>query len=130
MADFALAQNAHLDCGSFDIVIRQAALHNEEFRAAAATFAVNNKKKSLVSDKKSMTGNFDDDVRLVIEGIIVGWGDRPMLDDDGEVIEANSENLFEIFTSSREGKILFNKIMQAATNEDMFKVTEEDLGNS
>jgi hypothetical protein len=126
---FNLADYVDLNCGDFDVKIKAAAMHNEGFRAAVAKRAVVAKKKSLAVDKDTITGNFEEDVKLFIEEIIVGWGDRPLMDDNGKEVEANAENLFELFTSTKQGRILFSKIHIASVDDELFKVTEEDLKN-
>lgn len=129
LSKFDLAEYIHMDCGSFDICLRQAALHNEEWRAKIAQKALDAQKKSLVPQRGTLTGSFDADVELFIECIILGWGDRPMEDDDGEEIEASPENLREIFHSGREGKILFSKIQMAAVDDQLFVLTEAERKN-
>ena len=130
LSGFDLAEFVELDCGKFDIRIRQAAMHNEEFRSAVAKQALAAKKKSLVVQKGTLTGSLEQDVELFVQHVIDGWGERPLVDDDGEVVEASQENLRYLFTSSREGKVLFGKIQTAAVDDTLFAVTEDDLKNS
>ncbi|AAT69478.1 gp80 [Alphaproteobacteria phage PhiJL001] len=129
LSGYDLAEYVNLDCGAFDLKIQQAAIHNEKFRAAIAKKALIAKKKSLIPDQGSMTGSFEQDVELFIDNVILGWGTRPLIDDDGEPVAFNRENLVEIFTGSREGRILFGKIQSAAVDDTVFAIKEEDLGN-
>jgi len=129
LADFDLAEYVELDCGSFDIKIKQAAIHNEEFRAAVAKKALSAKKKSLVPDAGTLTGNYEEDVALFVENVLVGWGARPLKDDDGKEIPGTPENFTELFTSTRQGKILFGKIQTSAVDDELFAIKDEDLKN-
>lgn len=130
LSGFDLAEAVELDCGSFDILIRQAAIHNEGFRAAVAKRALAAKKRSLVPDQGSLTGSFEEDVELFIENILQDWGTRPLKDDDGKKVDFTPENLRTIFTGSRQGKILFTKIQTAAIDDQLFAIREDDLKNS
>lgn len=130
LSAFNLAETVDLDCGTFEIRIRQAALHNDDFRAAVAARALRAKKKSLVPEKGTMTGSFDEDVELFLDNVIVGWGDKPLKDDDGNTVPYTTEVGREMFTSTRQGKILFSKVQTAATDDQMFVIKDEDLGNS
>ncbi len=129
LSNFDLAEFVDLDCGTFDIKIQQAAIHNEKFRAAIAKRALQAKKTSLVTNGTSLTGSFDQDVELFIEHVLISWGERPLLDDDGKEVPFTADNLREIFTSSREGKILFGKIQTAAVSDEVFAITDEDAKN-
>ncbi len=126
---FELAEFSDLDCGSFDIRIRQAAVHSESFRAAIAKRTLASRRKSIVPDKGSMTGSFEQDVELFLEAIVVGWGKRPLAEDDGKVVEYTVDVGRELFTSTDEGKVLFGKVMQNAVADDVFLITEEDRKN-
>lgn len=128
LSNFDTADEIELKCGTFDIVIRQAALHNEKFRAAIAKRALKAKKKSLVVEQGTLTGNFEQDVALFVDVLIVGWGKRPLKDDNKKVVPCNRENLTELFTGSKQGKVLFSRIQVAAVDDELFLVTEEDLG--
>lgn len=128
MASFDVADLVDLDCGSFDIKIRQAAIHNEDFRAAIARKALQAKKKRLVSDPGSLTGAHEEDVELFIETIFLSWGKRPMLDDDKNPVDFTPENLREIF-NTKQGKVLFGRIQTAAVDDQLFAIKDSDLGN-
>lgn len=130
LAGFDLAEQVELDCGTFDLLIQQAAVHNEAFRSAIAQKALAGKKKSLVVQKGTLTGSFEQDVALFAEHVVLGWGARPLIDDDGEPVPFSKENIIEIFTSSREGRVLFGKVQAAAVDDQVFAIREEDLGNS
>ncbi len=127
---FEMAVHADLDCGSFDIRIKQAAVHSEDFRAAVASRTIVSRRKKIVPEKGSMTGSFEDDVELFLDAVVVGWGKRPLTDDEGEVIEYTTGVGRELFTSTKEGKVLFGKVMQNAVSDDVFVITEEDRKNS
>jgi hypothetical protein len=127
---FDLAEFADLNCGEFDIRIRQAAVHNEGFRAAVAKRSMAAKRKSLVPDKGSLTGNFEQDVELFCEMIVVGWGKRALTDDDGNEVAWSRDVGYEMFTSTQEGKVLFGKVMQNAVSDEVFAITEADTKNS
>lgn len=129
LSSFDLAEYAQLDCGAFDLTIRQAAVHNDSFRAAIAEKALAAKKKSLAINRGTLTGSFEQDVSLFVEFIIVGWGDRPLMDDDGNPVEFTKENITEIFTSTRQGRVLFGKVQAAAVDDKTFLITEEDAKN-
>ena len=128
LAGFDLAEFVELDCGTFDLKIQQAAIHNEEFRAAIAKKALNAKKKSLVIQKGTLTGSLEEDMALFIEHVMKGWGERPLKDDADKVVEFTPENLRELF-SSRQGKILFGKIQAAAVDDQLFAISEDDIKN-
>jgi len=130
LSGFDLAEYVELDCGTFDVKIQQAAIHNEKFRAAVAAKSLAGKKKSLVVQKGTVTGSFEQDIELFIDHVIVGWGMRPLRDNDGSEVEFNADNLREIFTGSREGRVLFGKIQAAAVDDTVFAITQEDEGNS
>ena len=130
LAAFEMADAVDLDCGDFDIRIRQAALHNEEFRAAVAKRTMRAKRTSIVPATGTLTGNFNEDVRLFCDLIVLGWGDRPLMDDDGEPVAYSPQVGFELFTDTKEGKVLFGKVQQAAVADDLFVITEEDRKNS
>lgn len=130
LAAFDMADFVDLDCGTFDIRIRQAALHNERFRAAVAKRTMKAKRQNLVPDKGSMTGNFEQDVDLFLDVVVEGWGERPLVDDDGEQVPYSKEVGRELFTTTQKGKVLFGKVMQAAVQDDLFSLQEEDRGNS
>ena len=129
LGGFKTAEVVDLDCGDYDIAIRQVAFHNRNFRASVAGSMLAQKKKTLRRDPGTMTGSEDGDVKFYIEHIIVGWGARPMKDDDGMSIEPTPENFFEIFTSSPEGRVLFGKIQEASADEQLFQIREDDLKN-
>ena len=129
LAGFDLAEQVELDCGTFDLLIQQAAVHNESFRAAVAQKALAGKKKSLVVQKGTLTGSFEQDVELFAEHVVVGWGERPLKDDEGNEVPFNKSNLVELFTSSRAGRVLFGKVQAAAVDDQLFAITEDDLGN-
>lgn len=130
LAPFELADQVSLDCGTFDIMICQAATHNEDFRAAVAKRSMFAKRRSLVPEKGSLTGSFDQDVELFCDLIIKGWGERPLRDDDGAVVPWTKANGIELFTAEKEGKVLFSKVLTAAVDDEMFTIREEDKGNS
>lgn len=130
LASFELADIVELNCGKFDVAIAQAAVHNEQFRAAVAKRTMQTRRKSLVPEQGSLTGSFENDVELFCELIIKGWGKRPLMDNDGKKVVWSQAIGYELFTASKEGKVLFGKIMQAAVSDEMFIVTEEDRGNS
>jgi len=128
LTGFDMADTAELDCGEFDIVIRQAAIHNETFRASVVKHTMAAKKKSLVVKEGTTTGSYEQDVNLFIEHVLVGWGERPFKV-RGVAMPWTSENLQMMF-STRKGKVLFSKIQLAAVEEKLFVIREEDLGNS
>lgn len=130
LAGYELADLVDLNCGTFDIRICQAAVHNEDFRAAVAKRSMAAKRRSLMPEKGSITGNFVEDVELFVDLIIKGWGDRPLMDDDGEVVPWTKANGMALFTSSKKGKVLFSKVMVAATEDELFLLRDEDRGNS
>ncbi len=131
MSKFDLAEQIELDCGDFDIVCRQAALHNADFKAAVARRQLQRNKSKLSPEPGSQTGSFETDVQLYIESVFVSWGERPLKDDDGEVVPFSSENLLELFTKTGDaGRVLFGKIQLATADEAMFSISEATLGNS
>ncbi len=130
LAAFELADMVDLNCGSFDIRIRQAALHNEEFRASVAKRSMSARKKTLVPEKGSLTGHFESDVDLFLDVVVAGWGERPLKNDDDRVVKYSKEVGRELFTSSKEGRVLFSKVMAAAIDDELFVIREEDRGNS
>lgn len=130
LAAFELADIVELNCGTFDINITQAAVHNESFRAAVSKRAMAAKRKSLVPDQGTLTGSLEQDVELFCELIVQGWGKRPLKDDDGKVIPWSRDVGYELFTSTKQGKVLFGKVQQAAISDEMFLIGEEDKGNS
>ena len=130
LKSFQLADYVDLDCGTFDLQVRQAAFHNDRFRAKAAQRALAAKKKSLVNDESTLTGNIEEDMKLLCEDLIVGWGTRPLRDDDGNEIEYSPVVMMEIFRMGAEGKVLFGKIQAAVADETNFAITDKDLGNS
>jgi hypothetical protein len=129
LADFDLADYCDIDCGKFDIRIRQAAIHNEDFRAAVSKRAMAAKRKSLVPDRGAMTGSYKEDVKLFLDLIIQGWGDHPMKDDNGKDVVWTKEFGYEMFTTLQAGRVLFGKIMKAATEDEMFMIAPDDMGN-
>jgi len=131
LSAFTLSKTAVLDCGEFNIRIRQAAIHNEEFKVAVTKRALRAKKHSLVPTPGTMTGNFDEDVSLIVDTVMVGWGDKPLTDDEGKVLEYTPELATVLFTSTDQGKVLFNKVVQAAMADATFAGQKDDgLGNS
>lgn len=130
LSGFDLAEFVELDCGSFDLKIQQAAVHNESFRSAVAKKALAAKKKSLVVQKGTLTGSLEQDVALFADHVVVGWGARPLMDDDGKEVPFNRDNIIELFTSSREGRVLFGKVQAAAVDDALFAIREEDSKNS
>ncbi len=131
LAGFDLAEFVDLDCGSFEIRIKQAAIHNDQFRAAITKRSLAAKKKSLVPDQGTMTGSLEEDVNLFIENVVVGWSDeKPLKDNEGKVVKATPDNLRELFLGSREGKILFGKVQTAAVDDSLFAMDEADVKNS
>lgn len=130
LAAFETADYADLDCGTFDVRVRQAAVHNEKFRAAVASRTMAAKRKSLVPEKGSMTGSFDQDVELFLDAVIVGWGERPLTDDDGKEVEYSRDFARGLFVGDKRGRALFGKIMQAAVSDQVFALDEADEGNS
>lgn len=129
LAGFNLAEEVELDCGIFDVVIRQAAVHNEAFRAAITQKTIEGKKRSLTAQKGSITGTYEQDVELFIDHVLISWGKRPLVDDNGNTVPFVPANLRELFTGSRAGRVLFAKIQAAAVDDQMFAVTDADLGN-
>jgi hypothetical protein len=130
LSQFELADAVDLNCGAFDIRIQQAAVHNEAFRAAVAKRSMSAKRRSIVPVRGTLTGDFNEDVRLFCDLIVLGWGERPLMDDDGVAVVWNKDTGFELFTSTKEGRVLFGKVMQAAVSDEMFTISEEDSGNS
>lgn len=131
LSGFNLAEFVDLNCGTFEIRIVQAAIHNEKFRAAITKRSLAAKKKSLVPDQGTLTGSLEEDVNLFIENVILGWSDeKPLMDDDGNLVESTPENLRELFLGSKEGKVLFGKVQAAAVDDSMFALSEEDEGKS
>lgn len=127
---FSMADFADIDCGDFEIRIKQAAVHNDDFRAAVAARSMRAKRKSIVPEKGSLTGSFDEDVELFLDAVIEGWGERPLTDDDGKPVKYTRKVGLELFTEQgKEGRVLFSKIMQAAVSDEMFLIGEEDRGN-
>jgi len=130
MSTFDMADTITLDCGLFDLRIRQAALHNEEFKAAVTKRSLAAKKKSAVPDQNTMTGSYEEDVKLFVENIIEGWGKKPLVDDDGKEVKATPENLVALFTTTgKNGVYLFSKLQMAAVDDGLFALSEEDMGN-
>lgn len=130
LSAFDMADFVDLDCGSFEIRIAQAAIHNDDFRAAIAKRSLAAKKKSLVPDQGTMTGSLEEDVNLFIDNVVIGWSDdKPLIDNNGDEVPATPENLRELFLSSREGKVLFGKIQTAAVDDTLFAISETDKGN-
>ena len=128
---YDLAEEMELDCGVFDLVIRQAAMHNERFKAAVTRRALQRKRKSLVVEEGTITGGFEDDVEVYIETILVRWGTRPLRDKNGEEVLFNADNLRALFKrQGHRGRVLFGKIVESASTESAFKIEEKDLGNS
>lgn len=139
LSKFDLADEVDLNCGDFDLRCRQAAVHNEDFRAAVTQRAQRVRRKTLVPTQGTLTGSFEEDVALFCEKVILGWGERPLKDDDGKVVKWTKEVGMELFGAVahpdsdpavvRQGKVLFGKVMQGTTSDDLFIVREEDLGN-
>lgn len=139
MAKFDLAEFVDLDCGDFELRITQAAIHNEEFRTNVSKRALAAKRKSVVPDLGTMTGSYEEDVKLFVDLIIKGWGQKkPLKDDDGNVIPYSKAVAMELFGIGdgideklrRQGKVLFGKVMQAAIDDKMFALSEDDTKNS
>lgn len=129
MAAFDLSETAELNCGTFDIVIRQAAAHNTAFKAAVQKKALKAKKKSLAVVQGTVTGSEETDQELLIETVIVGWGERPLCDDAGNPVPFSAEVLMAMF-ATKPGKVLYSKIMEAAMRDDTFSIAQVDVGNS
>lgn len=130
MSTFDMAETIILDCGSFDLRIKQAAMHNETFKAAVAKRSLAAKKKSAVPDSNTMTGDYEEDVKLFVECIIEGWGKKPLKDDDGKEVKDTPENLVALFTTTgKNGVYLFGKVQIAAVDDALFAVNDADVGN-
>ncbi len=132
LTGFFRADTAIIDCGPFDVEIKQAANHNDSFRAATTARMLGNNNKRAVASGRSASlsaGDYADDVELFIDELFVGWGPRPMKDDSGKDVPTDKETLRSIFMSGKAGKVFFNKLQAAALSDDVFKVTDEDLGN-
>lgn len=130
MSTFDMADTIILDCGDFDLRISQAAMHNEQFKAAVAKRTLSAKKKSAVPDQNTMTGSYEEDVILFVQNVIEGWGKKPLIDDDGNEVEATEENLVELFTKTgKNGRYLFGKVQMAAVDDALFALKSTDLGN-
>lgn len=127
---FNLAEYVDLDCGTFDVKIRQAAVHNDGFRAAVAKKALAAKRKSLAPDPNTITGRLEDDMELICHYVIQGWGTRPLCDDDGKEVDYSPDVMLEIFKSGTAGKTLYGKISMAAVDESLFVISDDDLKNS
>ncbi len=56
----------------------------------------------------------------------IGWGKRPLADDDDKVVEYTVDVGRELFTATDQGKVLFGKVMQNAVSDEVFLITEED----
>jgi hypothetical protein len=98
-------------------------------KAEISRIALRSKKTSIVSSPTSLTGSEEGDIEFFIKFIIVGWGEKPLKDDDGVEVPCTPENLKEIFTSSQEGRILFDKIKIASMDDAMFAVSDTDTKN-
>ena len=129
MRGFRMAKEVELDCGDFDIVIKQVAFHNPDFKAALTATVMEMRKKTVSREAGTITGTQEGDMLFYINNIVVSWGKRPMRDDDDNIIDCNTENLLEIF-STEEGKVLFGKIQEAASDDQLFTLREGELGNS
>lgn len=130
MSTFDMAETIILDCGTFDLRIKQAAMHNEQFKAAVAKRSLAARKKSAVPDQNTLTGSYEEDVKLFVDNVIEGWGKKALMDDDGKEVEANPDNLFELFTKTgKNGRYLFGKVQMAAVDDALFAVNDADAGN-
>ncbi|MBL3676458.1 MAG: hypothetical protein JKP98_12580 [Rhodobacteraceae bacterium] len=129
LSNFGRYEFVDLDCGEFSIKIKQCASHNAQVKAEISRIALRSKKTSIVSSPTSLTGSEEGDIEFFIKFIIVGWGEKPLKDDDGVEVPCTPENLKEIFTSSQEGRILFDKIKIASMDDAMFAVSDTDTKN-
>jgi tape measure domain-containing protein len=127
LSNFGRYEFVDLDCGEFSIKIKQCASHNAQVKAEISRIALRSKKTSIVSSPTSLTGSEEGDIEFFIKFIIVGWGEKPLKDDDGVEVPCTPENLKEIFTSSQEGRILFDKIKIASMDDAMFAVSDTAL---
>ena len=128
LPDFA--ETTKLDCGPFDVVIRPANEMNELFTAALARKQLKPNNRDLSKTAiDTLTGSVLDDDELFFETVMVCWGDKPLKDDDGKIVDFSKSNLKEIFSENEKGRRIFKKIKLAAMNEATFQITEEDLKN-
>jgi hypothetical protein len=121
---FQRAEQVEINCGNgWYITIRQAAIYNQEFRAASLKYAGNTKDKSLVGIN-SPTGNDEKDYEFFCEILLVGW--KGLKDDDGKNVPYSKKVAIEIFKSSKQGKVLFHKLLKAASDDGMFTYEDEE----
>jgi hypothetical protein len=127
LTPFQRADQVEINCGNdWYITIRQAAIYNQEFRAASLKYAGNKGDKTLVG-VNSPTGNDEKDYEFFCEILLVGW--RGLTDDDGKEVPYSKEVAIEIFKSSKQGKVLFHKLLRAASDDEMFSY-EDEVKNS
>ena len=118
---FARAEEVEVDCGGgWFISVRQAAIHNQGFRAAVLKYKTNDKR--LVNGS-GLTGYDDTDYKFFCENMITGW--RGLKDDEELPVEFTPLIAEEIFKSSSQGKVLFHKLMGIATTDSIFEYGKE-----
>jgi hypothetical protein len=101
LSNFGRYEFVDLDCGEFSIKIKQCASHNAQVKAEISRIALRSKKTSIVSSPTSLTGSEEGDIEFFIKFIIVGWGEKPLKDDDGVEVPCTPENLKALLSRPR-----------------------------
>ena len=118
---FSRAEEVEVDCGGgWFISVRQAAVHNQGFRAAVLKYKTGD--KSLINNR-GLTGYDDTDYKFFCENMITGW--RGLVDDSKNTVEFTPLIAEEIFKSSNQGKVLFHKLLGISINDSMFEYDKE-----
>ena len=120
LGTFNLAQEVEIDCGTFSVTIRQASPSNQKFRAEIAKRQRISRRK-IAPDATTITGSVEDDVKLFCDLLLVGW---TMKDDSDKLVPIGDAE--QVFLGSREGQTLFFKLLQAALDDQVFRITEAD----
>ena len=69
----------------------------------------------------TITGSLEEDVNLFCDMLLVDW---TLKDDEGKVVPIAKAK--EVFMGSDEGQTLFFKLLQAALDDQVFRITEDD----
>lgn len=120
LGTFHLAHEAEIDCGAFSVTIRQASPSNQMFRAEIAKRQRVSRRK-IAPDSTTITGSLEEDVNLFCDMLLVDW---TLKDDEGKAVPIAKAK--EVFTGSDEGQTLFFKLLQAALDDQVFRITEDD----
>ena len=122
LGEFDLAETSRIDCGKFAIIVRPMNLANQDYRKAVLESSRTTNKLSVVSEPGEVQTD-DDQIRVFCNAVIVGW--ENVKNKDGKEIKFTPGAAFKMLSGSNAGKVLYSRLVLAATDDQTFRVALE-----